>query len=503
MTINLDLSGFEQLLLLPPGTVLWRIFWWYFGWFPVAIVIIKGILDVWLKYRKTKWEAKHKFIMLAIDIPRNNAQSPRAVENMFTYFAGAHKTLNLIEKWWQGVFQLGFSFEIVSIGGFIQFLIRTPIQFRNLVESAVYSQYPDAEIYEVEDYTAFAPKNYPDSEYDLWGAEFIQTAPQVLPIRVYTEFEHQFGDPETHYRDPMASLMDLMSSLQKGEQLWYQIVVIPTGEEWKVDRDKFVGKMLKEKQPATKANAYVDKIIAWMGDVSEQIYRLWGDIADKPKKEDDPLKMMNLKPNQKAKIEAADRKISKIGFECTIRAVYISRKEVMNKPKAVNGFVGFIKQFNTGDLNSLKPDMKVTATSTQYFFADKRLERRKEKIIYAYRERSDMRGRRPWILNTEELATLWHFPIDAVVKAPLVQRAGARRIEPPMALPTDEGLSKASAKREPIFDEDFVIEENDQIENQVVEESPEIKKNKVPKFMDEDDDSSPRGAPPVNLPFAD
>lgn len=542
MTISFDTSGLEQLLYLPTGTVLWRLFWWYFGWMPVAFVMLWGILHIWLHHRRHLWGSKQKYILLAIDIPRNNAQSPRAVENMFIYFAGAHGTLSLIEKWWEGKYQLNFSFEIVSIGGYIQFLIHTPASFRNLVETAVYSQYPDAEIYQVEDYVTPVPDRYPDDEYDLWGAEFIQCANPVLPIRTYPEFEHKMGELEVQWKDPLASLMDLMSSLQKGEQLWYQIILVPIGEEWKKEREKFIAKILKEKLPTSKANNAVDSLLKWMGDFSEQIYSIWGDIEDK-KKDSDPLKMMNLKPYQKTQIEAADMKTNKLGFDVSIRAVYVSRKEVMNKAKAVNGFVGYIKQFNTNDLNSLKPDMKVTATSATYFFTKKRIINKKNKIMYAYKSRSDTLGRKPWVMNVEELATLWHFPIDAVVKAPLVQRASARRVEPPMSLPFGSDVKKNLITKEPIFEEDFQIIDEDELANEVAEEAllneTNTRSANQPGFMDEDfteenevessvnqaeikpeladkqfvetplasagpkSDSINRGKPPANLPFAD
>jgi hypothetical protein len=323
----------------------------------------------------------------------------------------------------------------------------------------------------------------------------------VLPIRTYPEFEHKMGEPEVQWKDPMATLMDLMSSLQKGEQLWYQILLIPIDTSWVKKKEIFISKILKEKLPGTKANGFVDQILEWMSDISEQIYSLWGDIEDK-KKSDDPLKMMNLKPGLKKQVEAAELKCAKLGFEVSIRALYLSRKEVMNKAKVVNGFVGYIKQFNTNDLNSLKPDMKVTATSTNYFRAEQRLIARKNKIMLAYKTRSDVMGRKPWVLNVEELATLWHFPIDAVIKAPLVQRAGGRRIEPPMTLPFDSGVKQSSVVREPLFDDNYEIvdEEATRTEEQ---ETPRTKAN--PKFMDEtvivQDEESPFAEDiPENLP---
>jgi hypothetical protein len=359
--------------------------------------------------------------------------------------------------------------------------------------------------------TKGAPSHFPDDEYDIWGAEFIQVRNSMLPIRTYPEFEHKFGEPEVQYKDPMASLMDVMSSLQKGEQLWYQVVILPCNQEWVHEKDHLISKILKEKLPATKANNFVDGILKWMGAVSESIYQLWGDIEEKEKKPDDPLRMINLEPGVKKQVEGAELKASKLGFETKIRAIYISRKEILNKQKVVSGFVGFIKQFNTNDLNALKPDTKVTMTKALYFFTKYRLNRKKWKIMRAYKGRSDNKGRKMWLMNVEELASIWHFPIDAVVKMPLVQRAGARRVEPPMSLPFDDGPKKMSANREPIFDDDFEIEPAS-----VAEKNSEANLEKTmphePKFMEEETNepveelavpSPKRGEAPPNLPFVD
>ena len=193
MDIVIDLSFLREMLYLDPQVLVWRVFIW-FGWIPIAITLLWGFKEIWLVYRRGLWAKENAdFILLAIDIPRENRQSVKAVENLFTYIAGAHGSVNLLEKYWDGKWQLYFSFEIVSIEGYTQFLIYTPVNFRDLVESAVYSQYPDAEITEVDDYTSGYPTSYPDENYDLWGGEFILAKNDMLPIKTYPEFEHQFG----------------------------------------------------------------------------------------------------------------------------------------------------------------------------------------------------------------------------------------------------------------------------------------------------------------------
>ncbi|RLC37956.1 hypothetical protein DRH27_03440, partial [Candidatus Falkowbacteria bacterium] len=250
--MTLDLAPLYNFFQLPADQIVLKTLI-NVGWIPIVIVMLWGAKEVWIYYIQNKWGAKIKKILLAIDIPRGNEQSLKAVENIFTYFGGAHGTLTLLEKYWLGYYQLSFSFEIVSIDGYTQFLIRTPEFFRNLVETAVYSQYPDAEITEVNDYTEGIPRKYPDDEYDIWGAEFIFTKNDMYPFKTYSEFESQLaGRPETQFKDPMASLMDLYSSLRKGEQLWYQILVSPTGFDWMERGDKEISKILNEKIKAKK-----------------------------------------------------------------------------------------------------------------------------------------------------------------------------------------------------------------------------------------------------------
>lgn len=438
MDIVINTASFDRLLSLPPEQMVGVLFG-NFGWLILAAVFLWGSKEVYLFWIRQKWEATHKFVILAIDIPRGNEQSPKAVENMFTYLAGAHGSINFFEKWFEGLFQKSFSYEIVSLEGYTQFLIRTPAEFRNLIESSVYSQYPDAEISEVDDYTETVPHRFPDEEYDLWGTEFIQSAPGVYPIKVYKEFEHQMGPSETQYKDSMATLMDLCGSLRQGEQLWFQIIIIPIGFDWIKESEKEINKVMGRKGKPSKN--IVMKILEFLGEVSEIFFSIWGDIDSKDKKEERARTMMDLTPLEKRKVEGIHEKSAKLAFEAKIRVVYIAKKEVMNKAKVANGIVGHMKQFAALDLNNLKPDVKKTMTKTVYFMRESRLLEKKRRIFNAYINRSDNRGRKPGLYNIEELATLWHFPVEANVKSPLIQKAPGRKADAPSSLPLASELT--------------------------------------------------------------
>lgn len=517
--MTIDLSSIYSFFALPMDEQLCR-FLVYFGWIPIAWVVLYGAKELWIDYIQGKWVAKQKFILLAIDIQRGNEQSIKAVENLFTYFGGGHKSISLIEKYWDGMFQLGFSFEIVSIEGYTQFLIHTPEVFRNFVETAVYSQYPDAEITEVDDYTEGIPTKYPDDEYDIWGGEFIYSDNEAYPIKTYKEFEDaSAARPEHQFKDPMASLMDLCSSLGTGEQLWYQLIAIPTDFKWTKELNKEVSKILNEKVQADKGPfaKLLAEIKTWIDEFTTQTLNWSMGTFAEAEQVDDSLKMMNLKPQEKKKVEAIQNKISKIAFQAKSRMIYVAKKENMNKPKVVNGFVGYIKQFTDLDLNGLKPDMEKTATVAAYFFKDSRINHKKIKVMAAYKKRSDFLGRLTKIFNIEELATLWHFPIESVVKAPLIQKASGRKSEPPMSLPFSEGaVDEVTSYSE---DEDIFggadlkengVDQNQKDKGKITDKSDldeifTIKEDFSGKYPVKKIKTMPaesKSSPPANLPFA-
>lgn len=447
MNILIDLTPIQDFLALPADLMIWRLFI-YFGWMILAVLFIYGVLQIWLMRKRGQWMSNVSYTLLAIDIPRGNEQTPKAVENIFTYLSGAHGSVNFFEKWFEGKVQLSFSLEIVSIEGYTQFVIRTPERFRNLVESAVYSQYPDAEISEIDDYTEDVPHKFPDDEYDLWGSEYIHAQNHMLPIKVYSKFEHLLGPSETQFKDPSASLMDLFSSLGPGEQLWYQIILVPIGFDWMEEGDEVVDLILQKKKIGKKS--LFMQFLEWIGDLSEIFYAIWGDIEKKDEEvKESGLSMMELTPKQKHQVEGVHEKVSKLGFEVKVRSVYIAKKEDMNKTKVANGFVGYMKQFAALDLNNLKPDVKYTMTKAEYFRKNQRIIRKKNNIIYNYINRDPDAGRKPGILNIEELATLWHFPIEASVQSPLLQKAPGRKAEAPSSLPQE--IEAGIEANEPAF----------------------------------------------------
>lgn len=427
-TIQINPDYFIQLGQLPFPLLLTRLFL-DGGWVPILIVLVQGLWMLWVQSRQAKYAATISYSLLAIDIPRENLQMPIAVEQIFSHLSAAYSGLDAYEKYWLGKFQPTFSFEIVSIEGYVQFLIRTPVKFRDLVEAALYAQYPEAEIIEVADYTDKVPATYPHPEWDLFGTEYVLKKPSAYPIRTYEQFINKMVE-DNPFKDPMSAMLEPMSGLRNGEQMWFQMLVTPNDDSWKDQSEQVYNKMTGKKDKPKKSA--LDDAVLWLpkavGD--EFIGMLTGPAPEAaPKKDEKPAQLM---PAEKAAVDGIATKMQKIGFNTKMRLVYAARRDVFSKGR-ISSFKGALAQFTSLNMNSFKNYGKVTPKS-DYPWQRWSEPAKKMAVLRNYRNRSGA-GAPPYILNIEELATVYHFPVLGV-KAPLVKKTEAKRAEPPVGLPT-------------------------------------------------------------------
>ncbi|MBU1132205.1 hypothetical protein KKC32_03090 [Patescibacteria group bacterium] len=473
--------------------------------------------------QQKKFGAKVSYVYLAIDIPKNNLQTPKAVENIFTTLAGAHTPLDWHEKTFKGQYQVGFSFEIVSMDGYVQFVVRTPVQFRDLVEAAIYSQYPEAQITETEDYTnEMAKLKFPNDEYNLWGADLVPVREDYFPFRTYLEFQEEL---DKEFKDPIASMLEIMNKIGPGEQIWFQIIAVPADNDWMKKGTKAVNKIMGIKEAET-SNLFEKLLYAPL-----EILSFIGDqiLGAEPQKEERPEKfnMMMLNPQQKREVEAVMEKIDKICFDCKVRYLYVGKKEVFKKGLAVSGIMGAIKQFSTTGLNALKPG--ANKTQTKLMLKDLRLAILQNSILKNYIDRNTDTLKGTYILSVAELATLYHFPYIEV-KAPTVKKTESKRVSAPAGLPVEEGIglipeeiAEEKPKKEeriPVvdydndyFEERFALDKTGEKDKARKEKIiSKLKKKEVvkktagtlPKKASTDNkraESKSKGAPPRNLPF--
>ncbi|MBU3925978.1 hypothetical protein KJ763_02330 [Patescibacteria group bacterium] len=369
----------------------------YIWWLPIFLIAIFG--NLWVYYARSKFLYGLSWILLEVKLPREITKTPRAME-VFLNSLHITKDGNMLEKYWQGFLRVWFSLEIVGINGEVHFFIYTQKFFRNLIEAQLYAQYPDAEIVEAEDYTkATFPLEDLGIKWGCFGTEFVLTAEDAYPIRTYVDYGlHEALVKEEQKTDPITAFVELLGSLKQGEQIWFQILVRATKKDWKEEGKKLVDKLMER-----------DKVL----------------------KEGEHNR--KLSSGEVETIKAIERDVSKLGFDTGIRILYLANNESFN-PINIPSMIGTMKQYNAVNLNGFEP---ANSTSVDYFLKKKREAKMKLKMINAYRMRSYFYmpyPKMPFVLNTEELATIYHFP-GRVSETPTFSRIEAKKSEPPTNLP--------------------------------------------------------------------
>jgi hypothetical protein len=203
-------------------------YWWAY----VPVIFAVSSYQIWMLYQKKKYLMGIEWVLLEIIPPPDVPKSPKLAESIFAGIHGIYTgSLAWKKQFFKGEVPPWFSFELVSNGGEIHFLVRAPEELRNVIESNVFAQYPDAEIKVVEDYIDLLPENMPDTDHDLFATELIFKKEDAYPIKTWREFEEAGGKDEHARIDPLAPLLEVMSDLRPGEHIWIQTLLRPTGTE--------------------------------------------------------------------------------------------------------------------------------------------------------------------------------------------------------------------------------------------------------------------------------
>lgn len=367
-----------------------------FVWLPVVLIFFAW--ESWLYYIRTRFINKINWLMLEIKLPREIRKSPQAIEFLFNLLHQGRDG-NFYEKYLDGLVRAWFSLEIVSTEGIVHFYIYAPQSYRRIIETQIYGQYPGIEIEETNDYV----RNIPDNkEYKTHLAEFILEKEDAYPIKTYVDYElNKFtNDEEERFKnDPLTSFIELIGSIKEGEHVWCQILARATKTKWKDAGKKLVDKIMhRDKKEEVSAPA--------------------------------------LSPGERSTVEAIERNVSKLGFDVCVRIGYLAEEDKYNSiiPSAI---MGAMKQYNSLNLNGFK---RTNATSyVDHFLKNFREGKRKKRMFEAYVTRTCFYlpwglARRTFVLNSEELATIYHFP-GSVATTPTLGRIEAKKGEPPINLP--------------------------------------------------------------------
>jgi len=406
-------------------------------WWVIAPIILFFVLrGIWLGHIRGEYIKSLKWVVLEIKIPREVVKTPKAMEQFFTGLHASGRELKFKDKYFKGAIPNWLSVEIVGRGGDIHFFIRSQEKFRDLIESQLYAQYPQAEIYETDDYISSLPADIPNKEYDVIGSEIILDKPDAYPIRTYPVF---FEEKEAEERsDPVAGLFEFLNALKAGENVWIQILISPTNDDWKKAAEKLVAKITGKKLEDAKKGSYLAQETGnWLKEfIDGFIGFLTGFFTSGVEEKKDEEKTIVLTPGDKEVVLAIEKNIAKLGFKTMMRFIYWAPIDVFNKDK-LSAVGGFFKQFNTQNLNGFKTNKK-TAPGRGIVFKKKREIGQKRQFAGLYKQRYFVHHKsdRVFVFNTEELATIFHIP-GKFVEVEKMGKIEAKKGGPPTGLPIE------------------------------------------------------------------
>lgn len=382
--------------------------------------------SLWLFVRQERFKRKDEFVFLELKIPREVKKSPQGMEEVLVAMHALRNSPGTFkEKYLDGEITRWFSLEIVSLGGEVRFFTRVNAKHRNVVEAAFYSYYPDLEIREADDYIAELPKDAEElraRRMKLWGTEMVLAKEAAYPIKTYEHFENIAEEKQF---DPIATFLEILSKVPKGETVGIQILAAPAAPDWHEEFDDFLDELKKPKTITVEEEGASREMT----------------VARSPGHTD--------------VLKAVEENLSKPAFSTLIRILYLAPEETFVKGPPAHGALGAFNQFVALDMNSLKPNKKVTTKTDvwakPYLAPKTRLSYREERMLRNYRMREVPPetwmgklvtsfffnwnfGSNRFFMTTKEIATLFHPPTAVVLTAPHVKRAESRRAGPPAGL---------------------------------------------------------------------
>ena len=415
-------------------------------WLPIPIAVIIIFRGWWLSSKINQYISSIEWVILEIRIPKDNLKSIKSMEQVFASLHGTYSQgIKRRERWFQGKVEDWISLEIAGFAERIHFYIRIPKKYRKLVEAAFFSQYPDAEVEESEDYTNLLPRNLPNEEFDIWGTDYVLARDDAYPIKTYPNFEQMLQFEELSI-DPLATITEVISNLKNDELIWLQFLIRPLGPEWIAKTKGTVNELTGKSGKGGKG--IIDSLIEFARNLisAPVIHPEWSEGTSTPSVQE------RLTPGKQDTVKAVEGKMSKLAFDAIFRFIYIDKKSEFTGEN-VTAVAGAINQFAALNLNSFKPNMKTITiiTKVSRLFNRKANLLRRKKLLYEHYLYRDIAQPRPFryglklktsILNAEELATVYHPPL-AMVTAAKLRVLETRKGEPPINLPLiEESISK-------------------------------------------------------------
>jgi len=291
--------------------------------------------------------------------------------------------------------QSQISLEIIALEGKIGFFCVCPREIETSIERQINSYWPTAQIVK----TAI-PNIFKTGA--MVACELKLTKKFILPIKTYKALES----------DPLNALTNTLSKMSGGSGVAIQLIVRPITDDWR----RLAGVTAKKVQEG-KSIISEKWYLKFFHFIFEILSGLFHGAAKSPAKSEIPSpdfkQPVQLTPMQEQVLKALNEKAAKTGLQTCLRIVATAptKEEASKELKNITTSFG---QFSTPELNGFKVKMKSGEAIRDYIlrrFSDKGM-----------------------ILNTEELASIFHFP-SFFIETPNISWLLAKEMAPPVNLP--------------------------------------------------------------------
>ncbi len=437
-----------------------------------GFVLFLVVLELIIGLQQARRRSKEAYLTLSIRVSRENETGPIVAEQIFSTIHSIARELSFWDRI-RGLSQDQVSFEIANVDRNIRFYVHFPARLRNLVEGQIYAQYPNVEIVEAKDYSEHSGTEISVDEDDntavdeegftakegrevtkvivpagsaegdkekiynrveefknAVGAELTLAEPDFLPIKRYPQFEDKKAKVAL---DPLAAITSTLSKFNDpDEQAWIQIVVRPLEDKWRHIYTKCIKILSKGVYLNIEAlrRAYAMAFISRSRIVRIIFFPVYFMFAfhglkagthaldtEKSGKGHDVEEQISKTHEKETSVVAAIDKVGKLLYETSIRIIYIpkveSRELAMIKLREI---AGSFKQFNIPQLNGFHIEKTISG----------------HEAVDSYHKREMHHS---FVLNVEELATIYHLP-NTTVTTPNIYWVRSKRLEPPIDLPT-------------------------------------------------------------------
>ncbi len=368
----------------------------------IVLLVTGALMVIFWQYRRILREAKNyerglKMVPLYIHIPpmSDDIEGGGRDERDLTeeVLSQAQVMYNIIASTATKGFkskiygQRHISFEIVAHEGLIHYYVVVPIALIDVIGQAVAAAYPSARLEEVDERNLFNPAGRMSGTI---GGEFTLKKDFAYPIATFQEAK----------RDASRALLNALSGATREDGVGIQIMIRPALPGW-TKRAISVAEQIK-KDKGVKSPVAMD--------ARGIMEALWRPPETKETKPEDK----QLSSLEQSKVEIIEEKTRYPGYETLIRVVASSSTSARSQA-LMNNVVSAFSLFDSASNNGFK------------FAVTKNI----DEFVTAYLFRFFPQEVNQNVLNTIELATVFHLPSQSTIPTSQVQRQAAKQVDGP------------------------------------------------------------------------